>query len=440
VGRQTYYGVSELVLTSFKSFRNARMPLDNLTLLVGRNGSGKSNALDGLDVLARLATGEDIREALDGGSREAGSVRGGLEGCVPRGSSTFALGAVISDGAEVTLDVEIQLEPQVQIVYERLTGPTSNGPRTLLETSDPDPHRGDIDATWWNGRRGRNPTLPFRASRLLTAQVFTRVPDTTDAGRAVHRAAGLIIAALRGVFHLDPVPHLMRQYVPERDVVLRRTAENLSAVVGHLRQDAPEAFATLLELARALPEQEIVDLLVERSPLGDVMLAMVERQNGRDIVLPVRLMSDGMLRFLAIATALLSSRQALDRDPADTAGIRGARTLVIEELENGLHPTQAAKVLDLLVHRRRYGPVFTVATTHSPALLSALDGSFHDGVLVVDRDPQTGLSRLRPLPELPGYPTAMAAGSLGEVVTRGLLTGGAADRDYSEFDRLLGIA
>jgi hypothetical protein len=32
------------------------------------------------------------------------------------------------------------------------------------------------------------------------------------------------------VFILDPVPHLMRQYIPEPDTVLRRRADNLSAV------------------------------------------------------------------------------------------------------------------------------------------------------------------------------------------------------------------
>ena len=51
----------EIRLASFKSFRDAVLPLDAFTLLVGRNGSGKSNALDGLWTLARLASGEDIR-------------------------------------------------------------------------------------------------------------------------------------------------------------------------------------------------------------------------------------------------------------------------------------------------------------------------------------------------------------------------------------------
>jgi predicted ATPase len=47
--------IEEVRLTAFKSFQSAVLPLDELTLLVGRNGSGKSNALDGLWALARLA-------------------------------------------------------------------------------------------------------------------------------------------------------------------------------------------------------------------------------------------------------------------------------------------------------------------------------------------------------------------------------------------------
>ncbi|MFD2355905.1 AAA family ATPase [Nonomuraea ferruginea] len=36
-----------------------------MTLLIGRNSSGKSNALDGLEVLSRLAEGGDIVDSLD---------------------------------------------------------------------------------------------------------------------------------------------------------------------------------------------------------------------------------------------------------------------------------------------------------------------------------------------------------------------------------------
>ncbi len=433
--------VEELRLTAFKSFRDARVSLSDLTLVIGRNGGGKSNLLDALEVLSRLASGDDVRDVLDGGRRDVGPVRGGVEGCAPQGSDSFEVGCTVRTGDErATLDVHIQVAPQVQVLGERLCGSTKHGWRALLETEEADPNSGDIDVQWRNGRRGPNPTLPFRASRLLTAQVPIRIPTTGQAGRLVHRSADQMLEALQGVFHLDPVPHLMRQYVHERDVVLRRTAENISAVVRHLRTTDRPAFAELLAVLQSLPEHRVRDLVVERSNLGDVMLATKERQQGRMVTIPARLMSDGMLRFLAIATALLTSNQ---QETLGTASpdATGARTLVIEELENGLHPSQAARMLELLVRQARDRSVQTVATTHSPALLSALSGADHDGVIVCDRDPATGLSRLRQLPDVPGYALAMAGGRLGDVVTKGLLSSDAAraSEDLSEFDRLLGV-
>lgn len=296
--------IEELRLTAFKSFHEAQLPLGALTLLIGRNGAGKSNALDGLEVLTRLASGDDMRDALEGGRRDTGPVRGGAEGCAPKRTAKFALGCSVRTGDDlVTLDVEVQVEPTVQVVMERLCDKTSRGWRTLLEAGEADPDRADIDAAWRNGKGGPNPTVPFRASRLLTSQVAIRIPTTSEAGRIVNRAADQMLAALSGVFHLDPVPHLMRQYVQERDVVLRRTAENLSAAVRQLAAADKEAFEELQGLLATLPEHELKRLTVERSPLGDVMLAVKERQHRRVVTIPARLMSDGMLRFLAIATA-----------------------------------------------------------------------------------------------------------------------------------------
>lgn len=326
----------------------------------------------------------------------------------------------------------------MQIVREKLCDRPQQTWRALLETSTADPDSADINATWRNGKQGPNPILSYRASRLLTSQVPTRVPATSAAGQAVHRAAEQVLAALQGVFHLDPVPHLMRQYVQEKDIVLRRNAENLSATVRHLSTTDVSASEELFTLLQTLPEHDVTRLRVERSGLGDVMLAVEETQDRHAVVIPARLMSDGMLRFLAIATALLSSGEP---ESAASADARGGRTLVIEELENGLHPTQAARMLELLVREGRKRQVQTLATTHSPALLSALAGEDHDGVYVCDREPGTGLSRIRPLPELDGYTVAMASGSLGDAVTKGLLAArDGHEPDHPEFERLLGLA
>ncbi|WP_181958517.1 ATP-binding protein [Nonomuraea diastatica] len=43
-----------------------------MTILIGRNGSGISNALDALEVLSRLAEGGDLVDPLDSRRVEAG--------------------------------------------------------------------------------------------------------------------------------------------------------------------------------------------------------------------------------------------------------------------------------------------------------------------------------------------------------------------------------
>ena len=399
--------IEEVRLTSFKSFTDQVLPLDELTLLVGRNGSGKSNALDGLWALARLATGEDIRDALDGGrGGTAGpSVRGGAAGGAPFGQSAFSLGCTVRTGRRrVDLDVTVQVEPNVQIVHERLAADDG----VLLETDPPSGDSSDILARWTNDKRGVNPALPFRAGRLLASQVLARVPATA-AGQKIHLAAAQVLAALRQVFVLDPVPHLMRGYVPERDALLRRDADNLSAAVAGLLAE-PDTAERLSAAMSRLNEQEVVNVTTTRSELGDVMLTLLERFAGKSQAVPARVMSDGSLRFLAIVVALLQA-PTIDAVPERLASedTLGQTALVIEELENGLHASQAQLLIGLVrdeVTRRR---VRVLATAHSPALLDALRGDEHRSVVVCQRD-ETGHSSLHRLVELPDYVGVVARG------------------------------
>ncbi|MGC4907232.1 AAA family ATPase [Streptomyces cyaneofuscatus] len=438
VEQVTGHAIEEVRLTAFKSFHGAVLPLTPLTVLIGRNSSGKSNALDGLEVLSRLARGDDINEALESRRSAAGPVRGGLSGCVPHGSDRFSLGCTVStEHGPITLDVTIQVEPEVQIIEERLTGPTPTGAKTLLSSGEPRQFGNRINASWHNGKPGRNPTAQFLNDRLLTAQLALRAGGSSRGEMHALWAGASVLSALTGAFHLDPVPHLMRQYVPARDIYLRRTAENLSAAIGSVQRHDPELFDSLVSLLRGLVDHDIERLLVTRSELGDVMLALDEGALG---VTPAREMSDGMLRFLAITTSLLTGGDGLELGPPANFGSDRALTLVIEELENGLHPSQAAGVLQLVRTAATESATRVLTTTHSPALLSALSGDDHQGVIVCSRDRTTGTSLLTRLTELDGYATAMGAGPLGDVVTHGrLMREERSNQDYAEFDRLLGI-
>jgi recombinational DNA repair ATPase RecF len=55
---------SEFRYEDFKSYRKAEFPLSPLTLLVGTNASGKSNALEGIRFLSWLSQGQRLDDAL----------------------------------------------------------------------------------------------------------------------------------------------------------------------------------------------------------------------------------------------------------------------------------------------------------------------------------------------------------------------------------------
>jgi predicted ATPase len=403
--------IEELRLQSFKSFRNSKLHLKDFTLLVGRNGSGKSNALDGLWTLSQLARGDDIRESLDGG-REGPAVRGGVAGCAPFGQEEFELGCTVRTGGDrVRLDVRIAVDPDVQVVYERLR----LGDTDLLLTEEPYSGSNDIYAKWNNDKRGQNPKEFFRSTRLLTSQIPTRIPKEkeTEAGGRIHLAAAQVLAALRSVFVLDPVPHQMRQYVPRRDSQLRRNAANLSAALGSLLQSQTVSDRIRHEF-QELIEHEILGISLSTSDLDDVMLTCQQRFGDREYPVPARLLSDGSLRFLAILTALLQA-PAREGDPGNSNPEElpvGRTTLVIEELENGLHASQTGHLVGAILDEVQQRSVRALATAHSPAALDALGPDEHQGVVICQRG-EHGTSVLHPLVELPGYVEIVAHGGLG---------------------------
>lgn len=421
----------EVHLTSFKSFTGAILPVEDLTILTGRNSSGKSNALDAIEVLSRLATGEDLADALDGRRREAGPVRGGSQGCAPHGSGSFRLGCTVEkDNALFHYLVEIEVLPELRIIGEWLRGPAPAVrskrvlQRELLHTREP--HRGNagLVAEIYNGKTGSNKLVTFRDNRLLLTQLPLRWSPMNDAEMGVTTAAEAVLEALTGVFHLDPVPHLMREYVTERDSDLRRTGENLSAAIHKLAETDPGNFSRITRLVQEVADERVSAIEMRRSDLGDVMLALREGPS-KQAVTPAREMSDGLLRFIAIATALLTPKQDLDINQTLTTlpsiTPEHSVTIIIEELENGLHPSQAGRMLRLINDATSAPGTSVIITTHSPALLNQITGQLNGGVVVCYRDTDSGSSQLEQLTELEGYAEAMASGRLGDVVSEGRL-------------------
>lgn len=413
-------------LTPFKSYQSVRIPIEPLTVLIGRNASGKSNALDAFEVLGRLARGLEIRDALDGSLDGLAPIRGGSTGLAPAGSEkrSIRLAVEVEDPefGLLTMETEIAVDPEPKVVFERLSLTGSRGKKsfTVFESVlQDDAWRGDIDARVYSGKRGVNPRTTLRSSQLLTFQVPQRLDSGSAAKRLVSDLCNRVLASLLGVFHLDPIPSAMRQYVPEKDTDLHRDARNLSAVLSHLKNSgAPDTWARLTTAIQRLPEHPISGIEFVSTSFGDVMAGISEFFDAHSEVIPARQMSDGMLRMLAITTSILGGASSLAISPS-LSGAKSTPTLLIEELENGLHPSQAHTLLQLIVESIQSGEQQLVVTTHSPALLNALSGDQHRGVLIVSRDKSSGWSSVSRLVDLPGYHRALASEPLGSLVENG---------------------
>lgn len=435
--------ITTLFLTEFKSFHDEVLPLDDLTVLTGLNSSGKSNALDGLEVLARLATGDEIGEALDGRRRDIGPVRGGSAGCAPHGSDRFTLGCEVEldDAASSSYryDVTVLVHPELRVLHECLHGPgraaksgTISDRDLILASSDVRRDAPGISVQIDNGRRGQNPSELYRDSRIILTQVIPRISGKNQVERSILRAIDAVVSPLRTVFELDPVPSSMRGYSSRKDVALKRDGSNLSAAIGHLQQTDSQRAQKVIDAIKQIAANTVTDIRMETSTLDDVMFSLVED----DQVTPAREMSDGLLRFAAISTALQSRAQDLDVDTEDDIiavahpqreQVDGRVLMVIEEIENGLHPSQARLVLDMLRTATEESGLQIALTTHSPAILDVLTGVLNSSIIVCYRG-DDGRSHLTRLTELEGYAAAMAHGQIGELVTRSELTRPAAPR------------
>jgi predicted ATPase len=70
--------ITELKLENWKSYESVSIHIDPLSVLVGTNASGKSNALDALFLLNRVASVSMLTSALKGDGTQA-PLRGGAE-------------------------------------------------------------------------------------------------------------------------------------------------------------------------------------------------------------------------------------------------------------------------------------------------------------------------------------------------------------------------
>lgn len=149
----------------------------------------------------------------------------------------------------------------------------------------------------------------------------------------------------------------MRSYSLINDTELKVNASNISSVLYALCKD-PYNKKQLLKIMQQLPENKILNIIFKEGPLNDVILFLEEKSGKETERIDAARLSDGTLRCLAIATAVLSEKKG---------GV-----IAVEEVDNGIHPGRAKALLHLVSHVARERGVDVIITTHNAILLNAL--------------------------------------------------------------------
>ncbi len=402
--------LADIEIKNFKSYRSATLPLAPLSVLIGANASGKSNAIEALRILSWISQGQKLSTIKYGVSDSEEIVRGRLSDLGHNGSNSFSLGCRMKDMDWKSLSITLQCRNnELHIFDEKIESWSETYPLYhIKEPSDGD--RTDVSVAYNNfAPGGRKPVITC----VDQMAIFTQLGTPARFGSSHKKAQNLIPdvvtkyqTMLSNILFLDPVPSLMREDADSTERNLRGDGRNLSGVLYTLCKE-PQTKAIVLDLIRSLPEQDIVDIAFLEGRRGDVMVQLVESFGEKTKPWDATLLSDGTLRVLAIAAALLSAPEG--------------SIVVIEEVDNGVHPSRAKHLLKAMRTQAEKRNLRLLLSTHNPALMDALPNEALGDVIFCYRDPNTGCSELKKLSSLLDFPSLVAQGTLGELVTNGIV-------------------
>ena len=393
--------IEELKLTNWKSYGDSVLYIEPLTFIIGFNASGKSNILDALSFLSNISKGVYINDA-------ARDVRGGEEWLIRNGASTTTLAVKIhDDNTEIDYLYEIEIgrnDSRFEVCREKLIRKTSKSTITLLDTDERKAAESKLlPLTSYTGRQGRRKIGEVFRDRMPLFQISSQ-----NIKSEVKDGVTFVIDKLRNIFVLNPISSLMRNYVPLQ-TELKEDASNIAGVIAGIDDENRVALQNrIADFVRNLPERDIVEISTEKVGLfrKDAMLYCNEKWTDEHILkLDARGMSDGTLRFIAIITALLTL-------PKNTL-------LLIEEIDNGLHPSRATELITALKKIGEERTIDVICTTHNPYLIDALGNDMISNICYVKRDVTDGNSIICLLDENENLFNLMANGSIGMSMAKG---------------------
>lgn len=380
--------LTRIHIQGYKSLKNVEVRLSELSVLFGPNAAGKSNFLDCLQLLSKLATSRTIKEAFEppyrGKPLESFTFgEGGIEGALAKERLSFSIEVDVrlSDAVVDAVNHQIK-EMRRSGAHEGETGGETKAASAVRERNLR--YRIEVEMLPKSGIL-RVADEYLAALNSQGEPTGKRRPFLSREGNRLHlRLEGqahpsyyerYLDHSILSLPHYPPhYPHLvaMRKelenwlffYFEPRE---RMRASNPVKEVRHIGLMGEE-LASFLNTLKALDERQfravekalhtimpnVQGIGVEVTKLGEVELTL--KENG--IPVPARILSEGTLRILGLLSL---------------AGAKEQPSLVgFEEPENGIHPRRIQLVAELLKTRASSGETQYIVTTHSPILLDLM--------------------------------------------------------------------
>lgn len=408
--------IDRIIVENFKNFRRLDVSLGRANLLIGENGSGKSNFLELFRVLRGLSWGLTVTEVLDG--KPPDDNFSGWDGI--RGASAAACFAHDDSEREVMIDVRGTTEPPQSESWEYLVkfSPEAGslvrerlklGSKVRYDSAPDSPeaqlvsrtHPLDDDLVIRGV--GVGPILAQVRRDLAGVGSVNMLQSTpternrfTDIGEGVSRIAGQakgVANSLARIFPFDPSPVVLRQYSQSGTAGgIGDRGENFAALVESLCLDS-EYKESLLWWIRELLSERVEDVGIIRGSEQKSIFKLCDQS--KDV--PATILSDGTLRFAALLATLFQPEKP--------------SMITLDAVESAVHPNRLRLLYLLLWDESEYHGIQSISTTHSPVMLEWMHESDLATTFVCKMDHSTGESKVISLTDVPHFMDSFKRGS-----------------------------
>lgn len=360
--------LDEITIKGFKSIKELNnFKLKNLNVIIGGNGAGKSNLISFFRMLRALMDGTLNRYVRNNGGA----------------------GDLLFNGRKITQKMEFVTKFGQRGFRFKLV-PTPNNSCAIED-----------EARYYSG--GSTGWWELGDSDDATSRMVDEVTQQKSDAKYSQPVYDAISSWQIYHFHDTSSTASMRNYeIVEDNKVLRMDASNIGPFLLKLKEEFKKDYKSILNAVR-LVTPFFDDFILEPRKSGEKTEVNISwTQKGSDYPMQPYHLSDGSIRFICLATALLQPNPP--------------STIIIDEPELGLHPAAIVILAELIQVASQRTQV--IVATQSPALI---DQFGIDEIIVANRE--DGASTFKRLKE-EDFSEWLKDYSVGELWMKNVISGG----------------